>query len=78
MHASLELAWMRLGFAVNDAATFTAEFRTNAEETTTCGVPAPAGEVVYGFWRGRLEHHATVDCPRCLIGIDRLMEGRTL
>ena len=81
-HASLELAWMMVGFAINDATTFTAKFCEHAAEHVVCGAKTEDEERIYGWfgdWTAQRvfkEHRHEVTCPGCLVGIDAALEGR--
>ncbi len=80
-HASLELVWLMLGYALNDAGTFTKEMRDRTMENVACDVPTEDHERAYGWMsvvQLRGEHLAEVTCPRCLVAMDSAREGRAL
>jgi uncharacterized protein YjlB len=84
LHCSLELAFMTLGYAVNDRTTFTAKFTDLAAMCVLCGATTEDTERVYGWfgnWTAEKvfkEHHADFDCERCLVALDAAREGRVL
>lgn len=83
-HASLELVWMMLGYAINDATTFTHRFTDKAASTVVCGAETEDENRVYGWfgdWTAEQvfkQHHTEVDCPSCLVALDAAREGRLL
>ncbi len=89
IHASRELVWMMVGFAMNDRTTFTREFQDAAERSWACGGLYEENASAWGWWLGyrtvgadlgkvRLEHVVEIDCPRCLVAQDAAREGRVL